>query len=159
MRLSAQPECSRALMHASTTACIISSTCSLLMPISRARLPNARAAAISMSGTIGSVNSICRSAVAVIRMESCGSDASEGEEKGNGRFDPGRNLTEAIEGQEGKGVDGQQHGQSVRSGVGKCGAASCFGDVVHDDPPRVSGHPYRNATATGLQRSGVHLIL
>src|SRR2546425_237290 len=145
MRLSAQPECSRALMQASMTACIISSICSVLIPILRARLPTARAAAISMSGTIGSVNSICRSAVAVIRLGSCGGDASEGEKEGNGRFDPGRNLTETIEGQEGKGVDGQQHGQSVGRSARKCVAAACFCDVVHGEPPRVSGHPYRNA--------------
>ena len=57
-------------MQASMTACIISSTLSELIPISRARFPTARAAAISMSGTIGRVNSICRSAVVVISSKS-----------------------------------------------------------------------------------------
>src|SRR5256885_500137 len=112
MRLSAQPECSRALMQASMTAWVISSTCSELIPISRARLATARAAAISMSGTIGRVNSICRSAVAVIG-KPCGENASEGQEHGHSRFDPGRDLSEAVEGQKRERIDRQQHRQGV----------------------------------------------
>src|SRR6266550_6664367 len=158
MRLSAQPECSRALMQASMTACVISSTCSELIPISRARLATARAAAISMSGTIGRVNSICRSAVAVIGT-SCRENRSEGQEHGYSRFDPGRDLSETVEGQKREGIDRQHHGKSVGRSVCQCVAAGCFCDVVHGGPPRVSGHPYRNATATLRRPSCVHLSL
>src|SRR5437867_2356123 len=159
MRLSAQPECSRALIQASITACIISSMCSELMPISRARFPSARAAAISMSSTIGRVNSICRSAVVVIRSKSCRRERSERQEKGNRGFDPGRNLPQTFERQEGKGVDCQHHWESVGGSGGKCVAAGCFCDIVHDDPPRVSGHPYRNRTATRFSPSNPTLSL
>src|ERR1700719_2670064 len=148
MRLSAQPECSRALMQASMTACVISSTCSELIPISRARLATARAAAISMSGTIGRVNSICRSAVAVIGVKSCRKNRLEGQEHGYSGLDPGRNLSESIEGEECERVNRQQHWKGVRRSVGKCVAAGCFCDVVHGGPSRGSRHLYRNAAAT-----------
>src|SRR5512140_3788911 len=95
MRLSAQPECSRALMQASMMACVISSMRSELMPSSRARLPAARAAAISMSGTIGRVSSICLAALEVIAR---GFPAElKREEEGHGRLDPGGDPAEALE--------------------------------------------------------------
>src|ERR1043166_7743791 len=97
MRLSAQPECSRALMQASMMACVISSIFSALMPSSRARLPAARAAAISMSATIGRVSSICRSAVCVIGEESSANRFSKGEEEGGHGLDPVGNLAKLLQ--------------------------------------------------------------
>src|SRR5688572_31565532 len=86
-----------------------------LIPSSRARLPAARAAAISMSGTIGSVSSICRSAVAV--MEGCSSagPTSEGEEEGGSGLDPLRDPAEAIQRQKRDRIHGQHARQHVRS--------------------------------------------
>src|ERR1051326_3906164 len=96
MRLSAQPACPRALMHASMIACVISSTFSLLMPSSRARLPAARAAAISMSATIGSVSSICRSAACAISGKSS-KRASKGKEQRGGGLDPVGDAAELLQ--------------------------------------------------------------
>src|SRR3954451_16431667 len=98
-------------MQASTMAWVISSIVSLLMPSSRARLAAARAAAISMSSTIGRVSSICRSAVEVIASFCVETRRSKGEEHGNRGLDPLRNAAEALERQEREGVDAQKHGQ------------------------------------------------
>src|ERR1700682_4085660 len=120
MRLSAQPECSRALMQASMIACVSSSTLSGLMPISRAKLPAARAAAISISSTIGSVSSICRSAVAVIEPVSSAA-ILKGEEESHGRLDPARDTAQLLEGEK----HGKRAGQRDGGGAG-------LSDVVHE---------------------------
>src|ERR1700682_525425 len=128
MRLSAQPECSRALMQASMIACVSSSTLSGLMPISRAKLPAARAAAISISSTIGSVSSICRSAVAVIEPVSSAA-ISQGEEESHGRLDPARDPPQLLEGEERARVQRQKHRK--RAGQRDGGGAG-LSDVVHE---------------------------
>src|ERR1051325_2076846 len=145
MRLSAQPECSRALMQASMMACVISSTRSPDIPSSRARLPAARAAAISMSGTIGSVSSICLSAAAVIATGILAA-RSKSQEESNGGFDPGGDPAETLEREQGEGVHRQQHGQHG----GSCGEGVCagLGDVVHGLPLRSTGGAKSNAVAT-----------
>src|SRR5256885_853230 len=113
MRLSALPECSRELMHASMMAWAISSMASELIPISRARLPAARAAAISMSGTMGRVRSICRSAVVVIARKSCRTVDSKGEKESGHGLDPVRDLSQLIEGEQNERVGGQNGGKQV----------------------------------------------
>src|SRR5215212_308841 len=132
MRLSALPECSRELMHASMIACAISSMASELIPSSRARLPAARAAAISMSGTMGRVRSICRSAVVVMARKSWPETDSEGEKESGGGLDPVRDATHLVESQQGERIGGQDGGQQVtgrkhRFELG--GAGVC--EVVH----------------------------
>src|ERR1700682_924339 len=109
MRLSAQPECSRALMVASMMAWVNSWTRSGLIPISRAKFAAARAAAISISSTIGRVSSICRSAVAVIEAMSSRAAALKGEKKRDCGLDPGRDTTELFHREERAGVHGQNH--------------------------------------------------
>src|SRR5215218_994732 len=119
MRRSSLPECSRALMQASIMACAISSMLSEAMPSSRARLLAARAAAISMSGTIGSVSSICRSAVAFIRRASFSPAMGlEGEEQAYGGLDPLRDAAEAVERHQRQRVEREHRGQHV---VGRYG--------------------------------------
>src|SRR5581483_5525504 len=150
MRLSALRECSQALMQASMIAEVISSTSSVDRPSSRAMLPAARAAAISMSGTMGSVSSICRSAVAVMA-QSSSSDELEGEEDGGGGLDPGRNAADLVEGEKRERVHGQDPRQSPahREGGFDVGVAlRC--DVVHGCP-LLSGHPKSNPTATAAR--------
>src|SRR5688572_27537891 len=83
------------------------------MPSSRARLPAARAAAISISGTIGSVSSICRSAVAVMSRFSSAIGRLEGEKQRGGGLDPLRDSAELVERQKRDGVDGQHAGEDV----------------------------------------------
>src|ERR1044071_5471200 len=149
MRRSWLPECSRALMQASIIACAISSMDSDGIPSSRARLPAARAAAISMSGTIGSVNSICRSGLAVINGRSSRSLFSKGEEQGRGGANPLRDPAETVERQESDRVHGQQGRQHVagrkrRFELGDAGLR----EVVHGLPPLLSGLSLSNATAT-----------
>src|SRR5436190_12531285 len=117
MRLSAQPECSRALMQASMIACVISSIFSELMPSSRARFPAARAAAISISATIGRVSSICRSAVEVISRGSC-RKSSKGEEECGRGLDPVGDPAQLVDREKCEGIDGQQHGKRVLNGDG-----------------------------------------
>src|SRR4051812_43405112 len=78
------------------------------MPSSRARLPAARAAAISMSSTIGSVSSICRPAVCAISEKS--SARSKGEEKGGCGLDPVGNAAELPEGEQGQRVHTEHRG-------------------------------------------------
>src|SRR4051794_24930355 len=146
MRLSTLPECSRALMHASMIACVISSTISVDMPSSRARLPAARAAAISMSGTMGSVSSICRSAAAVMARISSGGEL-KGQEDSGGGLDPDRDAAELFERQQREGVDCQngRKGPARRQGRLEFGDAG-LSDVVHGCP-LVSGHPKSNPAA------------
>src|SRR3954454_2603466 len=134
MRLSTLPECSRALMHASMIACVISSTISVDMPSSRARLPAARAAAISMSGTMGSISSICRSAAAVMARISSG-DRLKGQEDGGGGLDPGRDSAELVERQQREGVHRENGGKCPgrrqdRLEFGDAGLSGC----VHGCP-------------------------
>src|SRR5213593_498092 len=136
-------------MQASTMACVISSILSLLMPSSRAMLAAARAAAISMSSTIGRVSSIVRSAVEVIAPVSSlvlNRARSKGEEQCDRRLDPLRHAAEALDGQQREGVGRQQHGQ--RGGELDSGVGAGFGDALHGFPPHVSGSPLSNATAT-----------
>src|ERR1051325_4328481 len=114
MRRSWLPECSRALMHASIIAVALSSIDSDRIPSSRARFPAARAAAISMSGTIGSVSSICRSGLAVINVRSSVRLFSKGKEQRGGGADPLRDPAEAVERQESDRVHGQHGGQHIR---------------------------------------------
>src|SRR6266567_6248626 len=139
MRLSAQPECSRALIQASTIACVISSTLCELMPSSRARFAAARAAAISMSSTIGRMSSICRSAVGVMLP-----GASKREEKGNGGLHPARDSTQLLESEKSAGVDGEQRrdGKRHRHGSELAGLS----EVVHGCPLRWEP-PKSNRTA------------
>src|ERR1051325_10605517 len=153
MRLSAQPECSRALMQASMMACVISSMRSELIPNSRARLPAARAAAISISGTIGSVSSICLSANEVIAKAF--PDDSESEKESNSGLDPGRNSAEALERQQSEGVHRQQHRQPGRCD-GECAGLS---DVGHGLPLLSTGGPKSNATATRASFDSLGLSL
>src|SRR5258706_11481183 len=131
MRLSAEWECSRALMQASMMAWVSSSTRSGLIPISRAKLPAARAAAISISSTMGRVSSICRSAVAVIEPVSSRAASLKGEKECNRGLDPGRNATELLQSEERAGVDSQNHRKRAgeRDGVG-AGAGLC--NVAHE---------------------------
>src|SRR4051794_36277075 len=149
MRLSMLPECSRALMHASMIACVISSTWSDGMPSSLARLPAARAAAISMSGTIGSVSSICRSAVAVICESSHAARRLKLKEQGGGRLDPARDSSEAVERKECHCVQGEKRRQDISCGE-RCFEPGAAGlrDVVHGCPPHWSRPHLSNATAT-----------
>src|SRR6185369_6619024 len=147
MRLSTLPECSRALMHASMIACVISSTWSVGIPSSRARLPAARAAAISMSGTMGSVSSICRSAAAVMARISSG-DELKGQENGGGGLDPVRDPAELVERQQRTGVgreDGWQCPARRQNGLDLGDAG--LSDVVHGCP-LWSDHPKSNPAAT-----------
>src|SRR5437763_1115485 len=135
-------------MHASMMACVISSIFSLLMPSSRAMFAAARAAAISMSSTIGRVSSIVRSAVEVIAPVSSfwvAGGRSKGEEQRHRRFDPVRNPAQLIDGQQGEGVGRQDHGQRGRE---LDGLAAGSGDALHGVPPHVCGPPLSNATAT-----------
>src|SRR6185436_3302675 len=149
MRRSWLPECSRALMHASIIACAISSMDSDGIPSSRARLPAARAAAISMSGTIGSVSSICRSGLAVINDWSSKRLVSKREEQGGGGADPLRDPAEAVERQQRDGIHGQHAGQHV---IGRKHRFELGGGGLHERfhglPPLLSGLPLSNATAT-----------
>src|SRR5689334_21685078 len=111
MRLSAQPECSRALMHASMIACVISSTFSELIPISRARLPAARAAAISMSGTMGRLSSIWRSAVGIIAETSWSKRTSEREKERGDGLDPVGEGAQTVERDQRQRVHPQHRGE------------------------------------------------
>src|SRR3954453_14077059 len=113
MRLSALPQGARSLRQAPMMACVISSMLSELMPTSRARLPAARAAAISMSGTMGRVRSICRSAVVVIARKSCRTMDSKGKEESGGSLHPVRDLPQLIESEQNEGVGGQDGRQHV----------------------------------------------
>src|SRR6266550_960723 len=144
MRLSAQPECSLALIQASMIACVISSIFSELIPNSRARLPAARAAAISISATIGRVSSICRSAVVVISEESSAT-RSKAEEQRHRGLDPVGDAAQLLDGKQSERIDRQQHGKRVLDGNG---VGAGFGDAFHGVPPQVSGPPKSNATAT-----------
>src|SRR5437763_13876597 len=135
-------------VHAAMMACVISSILSLLMPSSRAMLAAARAAAISMSSTIGRVSSIVRSAVEVIAPVSSfwlDGRRSKGEEQSDRGLDPLRHAAELIDGQQGEGVGRQDHGQCCGE---LDGLAAGFGDAFHGVPPHVSGPPLSNATAT-----------
>src|SRR5688500_8139529 len=151
MRLSALPECSLALMHASMMAWAISSMDSEAIPSSRARLPVARAAAISMSGIIGSVSSICRSAVAVMSAFSR-SAGSEREKESGHRLDPGGDAAQEVQRNERVGVE-RQHARQDRVGRkdGFEPGSAGLRDVVHGCPPCSSGLPLRNATATAFR--------
>src|SRR5688500_12011628 len=128
-------------MHASIMACAISSMLSDAIPSSRARLPAARAAAISISGIIGSVSSICRSAVAVMAWSSSGSlRRLEGEEERGGGLEPLWDATDLVERQQGDRIDREHGRQNV--GGGECGfdpGRASLGDVVHGVPPDWSG--------------------
>src|SRR5436305_4240369 len=118
-------------MQASMMACVISSILSLDMPSSRAMLAAARAAAISMSSTIGRVSSIVRSAVEVIAPESSfwlTGMRSKGEEQSHRRLDPLGNAAQLLDGQQGEGVGGQDHGQR---GGDLDALAAGFGDAFH----------------------------
>src|SRR5206468_3874758 len=106
------------------------------------------------SSTIGRVNSICRSAVVVIRSKSCGRERSERQKKGNRGFDPGRNLPQTFERQEGKGVDCQHHWESVGGSGGKCVAAGCFCDIVHGVINERPSFPHLRHFATERRASG-----
>src|SRR5688572_3434009 len=120
------------------------------IPSSRARLPAARAAAISISGIMGSVSSICRSAVAVMTgTSSTMLRRLEREEKRGRGLHPLRNATDLIERQQRDGVDRQHRGQNVggrKSGFDPGGAG--LRNVVHGVPPQLSGPRLSNATAT-----------
>src|SRR5574342_170546 len=120
-------------MHASMMACAISSIFSALMPSSRARLPAARAAAISMSGTIGRVSSICRSAVMVIQISWGPGTVSEREEEGGSGLDPARNSDEAIDREQRDRVHRQHRRKQIRRRHERFGFAAGFCcEIVHE---------------------------
>src|SRR5688572_289457 len=118
------------------------------IPSSRARLPAARAAAISISGIMGSVSSICRSAVAVMtNTSSMMLRRLEREEKRCRGLHPLRDAADLVQRQQHDGVHRQHGGQNVsgrKSGFDPGGTRN----VVHGVPPLLSGPHLSNATAT-----------
>src|ERR1043166_7109412 len=112
------------------------------MPSSRPRFPAARAAAISISGSIGRVSSICRAAVEVTRTPLA---TLKGKEESNRGFDLGGDAAEALEREQRGGVDGQDHRQHCRDR--HCLAAGlCV--AFHGCPLVRFGGLQSNATAT-----------
>src|SRR5438094_3419705 len=97
------------------------------MPSSRPRFAAARAAAISISATMGSVSSICRAAVEVTRALA----KLKGKEEGHRGLDPVGDSAEALEGEQRGGVDSQDHRQHCRH---RQGLAASLCEAFHDSP-------------------------
>src|SRR6266481_638135 len=100
-----------------------------------------------MSGTMGRVSSIRRSAVAVIASESF-AEQLKGEKQGGDRLDPVRDAAELLKREEREGIgrqDGRQHVGGRERGFDLAGLC---GEVVHGCPPLLSGPPLSNRTAT-----------
>src|SRR5436853_34036 len=93
---------------------------------------------------IGSVSSICRSAVVVISEESS-TTRLKAEEQCHRGLDPFGDAAELLDGEQGEGVDGQQHGKRVLDGNG---VGAGLSDAFHGVPPQLSGPTKSNATAT-----------